>query len=158
MVEARRADDAVLTWRAPVWARCAAAAAGARFLLWAAATLYGPPAALHGRAERLLRGSETDAFLVGAVRCFRHTVRSRIILTRDAVIVRNALRTHRIALADLDTVAGAATGPRIWDADPRTVKAGAAPFSLAARRGEQPGRSRQIAHLIEAAAQRAHDQ
>jgi hypothetical protein len=73
------------------------------------------------------------------------------------VIVRNTLRTHRIALNDIEAAHGSFRGVEIRPTRARGVRAEAAPYSLRAYLHHARGRSGEIADAITAAVRASTD-
>lgn len=106
-------------------------------------------------AQLSFQGLSAALYLLAAATLVPYSARARIILTRDEVIVRNTLRTHRIALNDIEAAHGSFRGVEIRPTRARGVRAEAAPYSL--RLHHTRGRSGEIADAITAAARASTD-
>lgn len=149
-------EEAVVAWKAPWWARVAAGAAGALYLLLAYRSPDNPP--LWPRwAQLSFQGLSAALYLLAAATLVAYIARARITLTRDEVIVRNTLRTHRIALNDIEAAHGSFRGVEIRPTGARGVRAEAAPYSLSAHLHHARGRSGEIADAITASARASND-
>jgi len=139
----------VHTWRSPRWARALAVCMAIYF---AAAAVYVAYLTATGALPGV-GGGWSAAVLAGWMLVSTgYTCRSRITLTPHAVIVRNALRTHTIALTEITDVAGSFWGLRIFRQGRVSRIAGAAPHSKRAVRAGTATRSGQIAYTIVEAA------
>ena len=115
------------TWRAPRWARvcataialCSSAALAIGLRMMCLGTERGPGAVCGAAATAYLAASMTA-----------YAVRSRVILTPDAVKVVNMLSTRTIALTEITGVIGMIPCLAILHSGPRRpVLAGAAPLA-----------------------------
>lgn len=150
----QRAQQNVVTWRAPWQARLVTGATAGVFLWLAGTSWRSSPPPWPGWAQCVCRDGSVALCLLAAVRFLAYIALVRITLTQDSVIVRNTLHTRRIALAEIEAVHGSFKGVVIKRAGAAGVRAEAAPFSISACLRHPRGRSAQIAGIIAAARER----
>lgn len=150
----QRAQHNEATWRAPWQARLAAGGAACVFLWLAGTSWRSSPPPWPGWAQCAYLVAVLVLCLLAAARFIAYIARARITLTQDSLIVANTLRTHRIALAEIEAVNGGFRGIVIKRAGAAGVRAEAAPFSISAYLHHPQGRSAQIAGIIAAARER----
>lgn len=151
MTERGHAPGAV-AWKAPRWARVVRAAQAGIILIAVGVSWHSRFPADPGWVSPNCRTAFVLVAVFDAAWSLAYIARARITVTRDAVIVRNTLRTHRIPLDSIGAVHGSFMGVVIRPTGARGVCAAATPFSLRAYRHHPQGRSSEIAAAVTAAA------